>query len=196
MKICTRTSVFQLMVYICIRPTAFTSRYYFPMFSFKWLNADWKVFNTHKRLKAKHSLGNSVGLHEADEIWKLIYLPVVIRTKWQSGIPPSNLQNEGNGPIVKRQLKFAWHYMGPFHGADSHFVNNNGESLPNCLPHTDETFLMERTSCNLTPHRHCLKSIQTQEMSSNNALCSIRKHYIRSNALLLQTGTLYHKLVQ
>jgi len=42
--------------------------------------------------------------------------------------------------------------MGPFQTASSHFINNNGESSPNYLPHTDETFLMERTSCDPAPH--------------------------------------------
>jgi len=42
--------------------------------------------------------------------------------------------------------------MGPFQTVSSHFINNNGESLPNYLPHTDETFLMERTSCDPAPH--------------------------------------------
>jgi len=42
--------------------------------------------------------------------------------------------------------------MGPFQTAGSHSINNNGESLPNYLPHTDETFLMERTSCDPAPH--------------------------------------------
>ena len=42
--------------------------------------------------------------------------------------------------------------MGPFQTAGSDFSNNNGESLPNYLPHTDETFLMEQTSCNPAPH--------------------------------------------
>ena len=42
--------------------------------------------------------------------------------------------------------------MGSFQTAGSHFINNNGESLPNYLPHTDETVLMERSSCEPAPH--------------------------------------------
>jgi hypothetical protein len=42
--------------------------------------------------------------------------------------------------------------MGSLQTAGSLFINNNGESLPNYLPHTDETILMEITSCEPAPH--------------------------------------------
>lgn len=90
---------------------------------------------------------------------------------------PFEPSSEGKWLILKRQLKFAWHYMGPFQTAGSHFINNNGESLPNYLPHTDETFLMERTSCDPAPHLG-LENRSTPEIfkSMRSALSdSIRK---------------------